>query len=189
MREELSDRIDRRTGNADLVERRIPLLDRSRGDRQLHMAQRFGAMDDAVCIGAKPGIVDDRIEARYRTELAPEIVVGHPDHDRSIDRLERLIGAKRFMAGAAFGGLHPAFPKGLQIVAQKSQRGVEQRHLYGCPLTRLLSRQQAGQNTAEGMHAGHLIDRRNRTAYVTAPLIARHRHDAAEGLQDHVVAR
>jgi hypothetical protein len=39
------------------------------------------------------------------------------------------------------------------------------------------------------MNAGHLVDRRNRTANETAILIAGHRHDAAEGLQDDIIAR
>jgi hypothetical protein len=90
------------------------------------MIERLGAMGDTICIGAEFGIVDDRLKARDRAELAPEIVVGDTDHDRSIRGLERLVGTERLVAGAAFGRLDAAFPERLQIVAQKAERGVEQ---------------------------------------------------------------
>jgi uncharacterized protein len=189
MFEELGKGIDRRTGNTDLGQGRIPLLDCLGCDRGLHMAQRFRAVGDAVRIGPEAGVVNDGAEARDRAELAPEIVVGHANHDRPIGRLECLIGAKRFMAGAALGGLDPALPKGLQIVTQQSEGGVEQRHLDGSSLARLLPRQQAGQNAAESMYARHLIDWRNGATDIAAVLIARHRHNAAEGLQNYVVPR
>ena len=47
--------------------------------------------------------------------------------------------------------------------------------------------QQRGQDAAEGMRAGHLVNRRDRAADVPAALVAGERHHAAEGLQDHVV--
>src|SRR5262249_54405035 len=123
--EQLRERIDRRTGDTDVVERGVPRFDRSRRNHILHMLQRFGAMPDPIRIAAEFGIVDDRLEPRDSAELAPEVIIGYPDHDRSSCRLEGLVGAKRFMAGATFGRLDSALPEGLQIVAQKPKRGVE----------------------------------------------------------------
>ena len=77
MFEELSERIDRRTGDTDLVERGVPRFDRSRRNHCLHMRQRFRAMPDPIRIGAEFGIVHDRLEPRDSAELAPEVVIGH----------------------------------------------------------------------------------------------------------------
>src|SRR5215468_4447460 len=43
MREQLGDRIDRRTGNADLVQYGIPMCDTLRRDCRLHMCECFRA--------------------------------------------------------------------------------------------------------------------------------------------------
>src|ERR1700751_3198781 len=91
------------------------------------------------------------------------------------------------MAGATFGRLGPPLPEGLEIVAQNPKRSIEQRHLDRCAPARLLTRKQAGEYAAESMHACHLIDRGNGAADIPAALVAGHRHDAAEGLQDHIV--
>ena len=59
--EELSERIDRRTGNADLGEGSVPLSDRPGRNRRLNMIERLGAMGDTICIGAEFGIIDDQL--------------------------------------------------------------------------------------------------------------------------------
>src|ERR1700736_1638163 len=68
MLEELSQRIDWRTGNAGLGQRGVPMSDRPRRNRRLDMLQRLGAISDAICIGAEFGIINDRLEARDRAE-------------------------------------------------------------------------------------------------------------------------
>ena len=146
-------------------------------------------MRHAIRIGPEFRIVDDRAQSGDRAELAPEIVVGDPDHDRAIGRLEGLIGTERFMARTAFRRLHAALPEGLEIVAEQAQCGFEQRDLDLAALPGFFPRIQQRQNAAEGMHAGHLVDRRNRTADIAAILVAGHRHDPAKSLQDHVIAR
>jgi len=75
--EELSKRIDRRTGDTDLVERDIPVRNGVGRNHFMHMLQRFGAMLDPISVGAELGIVDDRLEPCDSAELAPEVVIGH----------------------------------------------------------------------------------------------------------------
>src|SRR5205814_1067601 len=98
--------------------------------------------------------------------------------------LESLIGAERFMARTAFRRLHAALPEGLEIVAEQAERRFEQRDLDLAALPGFLPRIQQRQNAAEGMHTGHLVDRRDRTADIAAILVAGHRHHPAKRLQD-----
>ena len=93
------------------------------------------------------------------------------------------------MTRTAFWRLSAALPKGLKIVAQQAERGFEQRNLDGASLAGFLARIQQRQNAAERVHAGHLVDRRDRTADIATILIAGHRHDPAKRLQDHVITR
>src|SRR5437879_13554073 len=114
-------------------------------------------MLDPFRIGPKFRVIHDRVEAGDAAELAPQIVVGHPDHDRSVRSLERLVWAQRLMAGATLGRLRPPLPEGLEIVAQNPKRSIEQRYLDRRALARPLTRKQAGEDAAESMHACHLI--------------------------------
>src|SRR5215831_10833097 len=165
------------------------MLDGLGSDHRLDVAQRLSAMLDPIRIGPEFRIIYDCIQAGDAAELAPEVVVGHPDHDRSVRGLEGLVWAQRLVAGAALGWLRPPLPEGLEIIAQESKCRVEQRYLDHRALARLLSRKETSQDTAKGMNARHLIDRRDGAADIAAALVTRHRHDAAEGLKDHVVAR
>src|SRR5580692_3295712 len=98
-------------------------------DRWLDMTDGFLAVRRPISVGPESGIVDDRIQPGDGAELAPQIVVGDPDHDRAIGGLECLVGTKRLVARTAFRRLNATFPIGLQIVAQQTKRGFEQRYL------------------------------------------------------------
>src|SRR5438045_9099485 len=84
------------------------------------------AMGNAIRSRSESDIIDDRAQSGDRTEFTPEIVVGDPDHDRTVGCLESLIAAERFMARTAFRRLHAALPEGLEIVAQQAQRRFAQ---------------------------------------------------------------
>src|SRR5258708_2464517 len=93
------------------------------------------------------------------------------------------------MARPPFGRLNPALPIGLQIIPEQSQCRLEQRDLNSAALPCSLACVKQGYNATESVHTGHLIDRRYWTAHVAAALVAGHRHDAAEGLQNDALAR
>ena len=125
-----------------------------------------------IRIGPEPGIIGDRLQPGDTAELPPQIVVRTADHDRSIGRLERLIGTERLVARSAFLRLHAALPIGLQIVAEQPHRRVEQRDLNRAALSGLFACEKDRHDAAERMHAGHLVDRRNLTANEAPTLIA-----------------
>ena len=116
--EQLRDRVDGRAGNADIGQHLVPVRNGLLPQRRLDMTEGFLAVRNAIRIGPEFRIIDDRVQSRDRAEFAPEIVVGDPDHDRTIGCLESLIGAERFMARTAFRRLHAALPEGLEIIAQ-----------------------------------------------------------------------
>jgi len=95
---QFSDRIDRRTGNADARKRIVPVRDGMLRYRGLDMTDGFVAVRDPVGIRPKLRIIDDRAQRRDGTKLAPQIVIRDPDHNRAISGFESLIGAQRLMA-------------------------------------------------------------------------------------------
>ena len=95
---QLSDRIDRRTGNADARKRIVPVRDGMLRYRGLDMTDGFVSVRDPIGIRPKLRIIDDRAQRRDGTKLAPQIVIRDPDHNRAISGFESLIGAQRLMA-------------------------------------------------------------------------------------------
>ena len=77
-------------------------------NRRFDMTDGFLAVRRSIRVCPESGIVDDRIQSGDGAELAPQIVVGDPDHDRAIGCLECLIGTKRLVARTAFRRLNAA---------------------------------------------------------------------------------
>ena len=119
---------------------------------------------------------------RQRLSFATPIMSG-PSKPRRPGRDRATHGPSRTWAAG------PRLPIGLQIVALQGHGRLEQRHLDRRALSRLLTLHQRGQDAAERVNGRHLIDRRDRTADEPAAFVAGQRHDAGEGLQNHVVAR
>src|SRR3954447_8501458 len=128
--EQLRDRIDLRTGHTDTRQHLVPVRHGILRQHGPDMIEGFLAVRHAIRIGPEFRVVDDPAQSADRTELAPEIVVSHPDHDRTVSRLECLVGTERLMPRAAFRRLHAALPEGLEIVAEQTECGFEQRDLY-----------------------------------------------------------
>ena len=63
------------------------------------------------------------------------------------------------MAGAAFRRLVAAFEIALHVVAQQTDRGVEQRGIHRAALAGLAAFDQCGKDAGEGIDAGRLVDR------------------------------
>ena len=119
---------------------------------------------------------------RQRLSLAMPISTGPSD------RLEGLVGTEGFMAGAELLRHRALLPEDLRVVAEQRGGGLEQRYLKPAALAGAVPLQQRGEDAGVGVHAGRLVDRREGAADRPAAALPGHRHDAAEGLQDHVVA-
>src|SRR5712664_1904330 len=108
MIKQLSDRIDGRTGHADGCKRLVPMRGRMPRQRGLDVTEGFLAVRDAVSIGPELRIVDDGLQSRNGAELAPQIIIRDPDHDRAVGCLEGLVRTKRLMARPTFRRLNAA---------------------------------------------------------------------------------
>jgi hypothetical protein len=95
---QLSNRIDRRTGNADARKRVIPVCDRMLRYRGLDVTNGFYAVIDSISIRPELRIIDDRTQPRDSTKLAPQVIVRYPYNYRAFGSLEGLLGEKRLVA-------------------------------------------------------------------------------------------
>ena len=187
--DDLRNILDRGTGDAVFFKERAESCGRAPTRVRCEDAREFLAVGDAGGVGAEAWIVGDFGDFERFAEALEDAVVAGEDHEIAVLGWEGFVGSDHGEAGAGAVGNFAAREVAGQVVADPNKRGGEEGGFDVRPLAGLVAFAEGGEDAESGPHACADVDDSAADAGGRSVGMAGHRHDAAVGLDERIVAR
>ena len=152
---DLGHRVDAAGGDADGVEPFEPLVDVAGAEDLVQQRDQHRAVLDPLGLGVEAAVGHEVGPLEGRAALPPEPVVGHPEGEIGVGRLEDLVGHDRGMRVAAPARLLAGGEVQARLVGQQRRHHVEHRDL---DLLATLGARAGQQREYDAVGGGHARD-------------------------------
>ena len=180
------DRRDRHTGGPEPLHPGINGVAAQHGHDLL---RQFFIVAGSVGDGHEARIGDEMLCTQHGRYPFPQPLIRRRDHQIAVTRAVHFVGRRDRVARTGPLRARACHQRGRGLVGDHAECRIDQRRLHTVNHLAALPRQHAGEDAHRNPLSGTQIDDRWRTSDWRCAVVPVHLHDAAEGLDQRIIAR